>query len=293
GMYDLGHATVLGEIGLMGQLNKAPLGVEPAGWNGYLDRNTGTSFVPHVHAGVSYLGLGQLGLHFMRALSQDDRATPTTTPDGFIDILAVDARLTMRRYGHFYLGASETASHHARAVSDIIQILNAPGGPGLINQYFGPASGGSGDLTTIGAQYDLSIGNLLRYPSPFDGRYRDVVVSLFGVYCSVKSADPAYDGIKKLKYGAEVSYAPLSWLALSGRYDRVIGNVDDDRYTTAIVSPRVILRSGYNARDQLVLQYSHWFNGSGIVVNSGAPPLPDPTVRPDKDVLALMVSMWW
>jgi hypothetical protein len=301
GMVQVGPTTVLAEIGLMGQLNKAPLGVEPAGWNGYLDPNAGTSFVPHVHAGINYLGLAQVGVHVMRALSQDDRATPTTQPDGFIDVLAADARLTLRRYGHFYVAAAHTASHHARAVSDIIQILNAPGGLGLINEYLGPNSGGSGDLTTVGAQYDLSVGNLLRYPHAFSGLGPDLFVSLFGVYTGVSSHDPTvrpdgrrlYDGISKLKYGAEISYAPLKWLAVSGRYDRVINDIDDATKTTSIVSPRVIFRSGYNARDQLVLQYSHWFNGSGVIVNSGAPPVPDPTVRPDQDVLSLMVSMWW
>jgi len=115
----------------MGQLNKAPLGVEPAGWNGYLDPNTGTSFVPHLHAGVGYRGVALFGVHLIRALSQDDRATPTTQPDGYIDVLAADARLTLHRYGHFYIAASETASHHARAVSDIIQVMNAPGDRGL------------------------------------------------------------------------------------------------------------------------------------------------------------------
>ncbi|HEY4015025.1 MAG TPA: hypothetical protein VGM06_16895 [Polyangiaceae bacterium] len=301
GTYDFGDGTFMAEVGLMGQLNKAPLGVEPAGWNGYLDPNVGTSFAPHAHVGVSYRGLGELGLHFLSALSQDDRATPTTQPDGHIDVLAVDARLTMRRYGHFYIAASEVASHHARAVSDVIQILNAPGGPGLMAAYFGPNSQGSGDLTTVAAQYDLSVGNLLRYPRAFNGLGPDLVVSLFGIFTSVQSSDPStyatgrklYDGINKLKYGAEVSYAPLSWLAFSGRYDRVIRDLDDATQTTVILSPRVIFRSGYNARDQLVLQYSHWYNGSNVVVNSGAPPLPDPSIRPDQDVLSLMVSMWW
>jgi hypothetical protein len=293
GTYDVGPATILGEVGLMGQLNKAPLGVEPAAWNGYVDANTGTSFVPHFHAGVDYRGIGQLGLHFIRALSQDDRATDTTQPDGYIDILAADARFTLRRYGHLYLAVSETASHHARAVSDVIQVMNAPGGPGLMSAYFGMNSGGSGDLTTVAAQYDLSLGNLLRYPQHFEGNGPDVFVSVFGVYTGVKSADKTHDGIDKLKYGVEVSYSPFGWLAVSGRYDRVIGNINDDTDTTSIVSPRLIFRSGYNARDQLVLQYSHWFNGSGVVLNSGAPPEPDPSVRPDQDVLALMVSMWW
>ena len=293
-MYTLGPtADFMAEVGLMGQLNKAPLGVEPAGWNGYLDPNSGTSFVPHAHAGVNVAGLGQFGLHVMRAFSQDDRATPAGQPDGYIDIDALDARLELRQYGHLYLGGSRTSSHHARAVSDVIQILNAPGGLGLMQQYFGINSGGSGDLWTLGGQYDLSLGNLLRHPARFEGDAPDLVLSLFGIFTSVSSADPQFDGIKKLKYGAEATYAPLSWLALSGRYDRVIGNIDDATKTTAIVSPRVIFRSGYNARDQLVLQYSHWFNGSGIIVNSGAPPAPDPSVRPDQDVLSLMVSMWW
>jgi hypothetical protein len=306
--YSLGPATWMAEVGLMGQLNKAPLGVEPAGWNGYADPNVGSSFVPHFHAGVRYLDFGQLGLHAMRALSQDDRANPTTQPDGYIDVFAADARLTLKRYGHVYCALSQTSAHHARAVSDIIQILNAPGGTGLMSQYFGPNSGGGGDLTTVAAQYDLSVGNLLRNGGDFAGFGPDLFVSLFGIFTSVGSADrsvdPAtgkklYDGIGKLKYGAEVSYAPVSWVAVSGRYDRVINDLDDGTKTTSIVSPRFIFRSGYNARDQLVLQYSHWFNGSGIGGYSGVPPQPPGTppvstpTSPDQDVLSLMVSMWW
>ena len=296
GTFDLGPARLLTEVGLMGQLNKAPLSVEPAGWNGYLDPNAGTSYVPHLHLGLSYLDWGQVGIHLMRALSQDDRATPTNQPDGYIDVLAADVRLLMHRYGHLYLGLSRVSAHHARAVSDIIQILNTPGGLGLMTEYFGPQSGGGGDLTIFGAQYDLSIGNLLRYPGTFDGNGPDVVASLYGLFTSVSSAqkDPAYDGVKKLKYGAEISYSPLSWLAVSGRYDRVIRNVDRGSQTSAILSPRLIFHSGYNSRDQIVLSYSHWFNGSNVVWLTGTPPAaPSTPVSLDEDVLSLMAAMWW
>jgi hypothetical protein len=305
GAYSFGPLTLMMEVGLMGQLNKAPLGVEPAGWNGYLDPNAGTSFVPHVHLGASYGGWAQLGLHAMRALSQDDRATPAQQPDGYIDITAADARLSLHRFGHLYAAVSETNSHHARAVSDIIQILNAPGGLGLMAEYFGPQSEGSGDLTTVGAQYDLSLGNLLRYPRLFDGLGPDLVASLFTIFTSVDSHDPAYSGKKKLKYGAEVSYSPLSWLALSGRYDRVIRDIDDGALTSAVLTPRLIFRTGYNARDQIVVEYSHWFNGSDVRVHTapfgqrelaaaGGPALmQDTLVRPDADVLSVMASMWW
>jgi hypothetical protein len=43
-------------------------------------------------------------------------------------------------------------------------VLNASGGPGLITEYLGPASGGTGHITNIGGQYDLSLGTLLRHP---------------------------------------------------------------------------------------------------------------------------------
>jgi hypothetical protein len=291
--YPAGDFTLSAEAGLMGQLNKAPLGVEPAGWNGYLDPNVGTSFVPHVHAGVAWSGTAQMGLHFLRALSQDDRATPTTQPDGYIDVMGADARLTLGRFGHLYAAVAKTSSHHARAVSDIIRVLNAPGGPGLMNEYFGPDSGGSGDLLTAGGQYDLSVGNLLRYPEAFDGDGPDLVLSAFGMETSVKSPDPAYTGKSKLKYGTELGWSLLSWFALSARYDRVLLDTKDATQTSAIVSPRLIFRTDWKARDQVVLQYSRYLNGSGVLVKSGAPPLPDPSIRPDKDVVMLSASMWW
>ena len=204
-----------------------------------------------------------------------------------------DARFTMGRYGHLYAGFSKVASHHARAVSGVIRILNAAGGPGLMNEYFGPESAGSGDLKVIAAQYDLSVGNLLRFPSNFQGDAPDLFVSLFGLMASVTSPDPLYTGVTKLKYGSEITYSALSWLALSGRYDRILNDTDDATQTTAIVSPRVIFRSGWNARDQLVLQYSRWLDGSGVLVKSGAPPLLDPNIKPDKDMISIAASMWW
>ncbi len=42
--------TISAEVGVQGQLNKAPVGVEPASYNGYADPNVGTSFAPHAHA---------------------------------------------------------------------------------------------------------------------------------------------------------------------------------------------------------------------------------------------------
>ena len=148
-------------------------------------------------------------------------------------------------------------------------------------------------LTTVGAQYDLSIGELVRSPQPYSGYAPDLIASGFGMFTRVASDDKAFDGTKKLKYGGELSYSMLSWLALSTRYDRVVADTENDAKTFAVVSPKLILRSDYNSQDQITLQYSHWFYGSGVNVRTGYPAREDASIVPDADTFSLTASMWW
>ena len=156
-----------------------------------------------------------------------------------------------------------------------------------------PNSNGNGSLTTVGAQYDLSIGELVRSPQPYSGYAPDLIASGFGMLTRVASDDKAFDGVKKLKYGGELSYSMLSWLALSTRYDRVVADTDNASKTFAVVSPKLILRSDYNSQDQITLQYSHWFYGSGVNVRTGYPAREDASIVPDADTFSLTASMWW
>jgi hypothetical protein len=294
--------ALLLEHGFQGQTNKAGNGTIPAGYNDFADPGVGSSFVHHAHAGVAYAGFATLGLHYMTAWAQDDRATGASAPDGNIDVIGADLRLNMGRFGHLYGAFSHVDATSSRTVGRIIEVLNTRGGPGLIENYLGPLSGGTGTLDIIGGQYDLSIGRLISYPVPFSGDGPDIYVSLFGMHVSVSSNDKtsvddrgvlAFDGVSKLKYGAEATYSLLSWLALSARYDQVNPNSDDTRKSFAVLSPRVILRTGWQARDQVVLQYSHWFNGSLTTVRGGYPPREDVTIVPDEDVISLSANMWW
>jgi hypothetical protein len=170
-----------------------------------------------------------------------------------------------------------------------------------MNNYLGPNSGGTGTLTTVGGQYDLSIGRLVSYPIPFSGDGPDLYVSLFGMWTHVSSADPgvdpttghAWNDVDKRKIGVEATYSLLSWMAASMRYDRVDPLTNDAHYSFAVVSPRIILHTDWQATDQVVLQYSHWFNGSNTLVRTGDPPMPDPRQIPDGDMVSISASMWW
>jgi hypothetical protein len=289
---DFQDYAFLFEEGFGGSLS-VPTGITPAGWNDFADPRVGATLVAHGHAGFSLMDTVQVGLHFIRAFSSDDRALANLPPEGSITVVGADARMTAGPYGHLYLGVAKTTAKDAVSVGGAIEILNARGGQELMDNYLGPNSGGNGSLLTYGGQYDLSLARLL-YPN-LEGHGPDILFSLFGMGTNVTSNDHAEDGARKLKFGAEATYSMLSWLAVGGRVDNVMPDADAPDLGTSfqIFSPRVIFHSDWNSTDQLVLQYSRFFYGDGVVVKGGYPPVDDPTIVPDRDVISLAGSVWW
>lgn len=289
----IGDAVLIFEQGFQGQFDKFPNDTLPAGWNGFANPNAGSGFVHHAHAGIGYLGTVALGLHHLYAWTQDDRASQSTIPDGKMQVLGADLRLTTGNIGHLYVSASHTDATAVGSLGRVLEIMNTGNGAGLINNYLGAQSGGNGSLMTFAGQYDVSIKSIMKYPQIFTGESRDVVVSVFAMQTKVTSPDPIASGVSKLKLGGEGAYSMFSWLAASVRVDRVMPNVQDNDQSFTIVSPRLIFRSKWNAHDQVVLQYSRFIYGDGVIVRSGYPATPDPTIRPDRDVISLSATMWW
>jgi hypothetical protein len=287
-----GDVTFVLEQGFGGQLGKPPTGMVPAGWNDFANTGVGASFVNQLHAGASFGTVGRIGLHYLTAWSQDDTVAGGLIPDGRITVLGADAHLTAGRGGHLFVGAARTQATNAAPVSGVIEILNARGGPELISEYLGPNSDGTGSLTTLGGQYDLSLARAFA-GSLYKGQSPDVLLSLFGVMTSVKSNDPDVTGTKKLKAGAELTYSMMSWLGLSARGDYVKPSSKESKSAFMIVSPRLLFHTGWMSRDELALQYSYFSYGSQVNVKTGFPPAYDPSVSPDKHVVSLTGTFWW
>ncbi|HVV51315.1 MAG TPA: hypothetical protein VHO06_16720 [Polyangia bacterium] len=305
----------MAEEGLHGQTNKAQSSITPDVWNNFADPGTGSTFVAHAHLGAGYQRKVTVGAHFIRAFSLDDR-DGLNAPDGRINIFAGDVRLGLGRFGHFYAAYSYTSALQARALSSVISVLNTQGGPGLMQEYLGPNSNGTGSLQTVGGQYDLSLGKLVSYPTPFSGDGPDIVLSVFGMYTHVSSSDTtsvfdpylndpatglpsqntAWNGANKVKAGFEGTYSLLSWLAASLRYDWVNPFTKESDLGFQEISPRIIFHSDWQSTDQIVLQYTHWFYGSLTPVRMGEPPaytMQSFLTVPDPDMLSISASMWW
>ncbi len=291
------------EQGVQTQFDKAPVGIVSDGANGFADPNAGTGLVHHEHLGIGYRRQLTLGLHYMQAWSQDDRAAQALAPDGTITTLGADLRFSASHLGHLYIGAAYTDAEKSLSVGRIVELLNTEGGAGLRRNYLGPGSDGTGQLLTLGAQYDLSLAHLLLHPRTFDGKSHDLILSLFGILTNVSSQDKSkhvgsgeslYDGVHMLKLGGEGAYTLTSWLALAGRVDHVRPTSANAERSFSILSPRVIFRSDWQSRDQVVLQYSHFLYGADPLVRSGYPLVDDPSIEnPDESMLSLSASMWW
>ena len=290
--YKLGEFFLVLEQGLGGQLARPPAGIVPQGYNDFADANVGATLVNHAHLGLAYAGLVRLGLHYLMAWTKDDQVKGGQVPNGRITVLGADAQLTAGRYGHLYLGTAWTKATDAWAVSGAIEILNARGGPELIAQYLGPNSHGNGSLTTFGAQYDLSVSRLV-FDKLYTGVSPDVLISLFGVGTAVSSDDPDYDGVFKVKVGAEATYLMMSWLGVSERFDHVRLHGSDSKKAFSILSSRLLFHTGWKSHDEIALQYSYFQSGSDIQVPRGFPPGTDKPANPDRHVLCLSGTFWW
>jgi len=110
---------------------------------------------------------------------------------------------------------------------------------------------------------------------------------LFGMAVRANSPDPDFDKRLGYKVGADVAWGLLEWLTVQGRFDHVVPDSKHSRDNRDVVTLRAIFKSEWLARDRFWIQYSHWILGNAVVD-------PYTTVPPtDKDMLALVATLWW
>ncbi len=122
-------------------------------------------------------------------------------------------------------------------------------------------SEGNGAVDSILAQWEFSLTNFLQQSSggqKFWGDGQDVKATIYGMFNKVKSDVETFDGITKLKYGADVQAQILPWLTFATRYDRVQPNSDIANQSFSILSPRLIFKSTWNTREQIAISYSRY-----------------------------------
>lgn len=301
------EVAVLAEGGFEGNLDKPVLGTVPEGWNGFADQNVGATYAGHAHLGLSLYDFAHVTGHYFHTFAKDDQANVQQQPDAKMDVYGGDLRLTMGAFGHLYAGASVADAENVGSLGGVVRYLNTKNGPDLVRNYLGTQSGGTGKLTTFGAQYDFSLAALLLHPQKFSGNAPDLRLSLFAMQTQATGVGSTESAMRRPpvnrlavcnktcnKYGGELAYKPLSFLAVALRGDQVNLDAGDNKESFTIVSPRLIFSSDWNSQDQITLQYSRYFYGSGVLArNPGYDPNDLTYTKPDESTLSLHATMWW
>jgi hypothetical protein len=248
--------------------------------------------------------------HYLVSWTQDARATPTV-PDGKLSVVGAEARMNGGVVGDLYVAYSHVGADHAQVVGPAIEVVHSLGGGGypgsangIVDNYLGacptcsPNEIGSGSVDSILVQYDYSFGLLYRKlqdgVANFWGEGVDLNLSLFGMYSAVNSLDKSRsnllvgDGVKKLKYGADLVFTPLPWFGMGARGDVVQPSSLDTSQSYVVVSPKVMFHTRWITHEEITLQYSRYSYGKHV-----SPQLPNQVFAPDENVFGMKATMWW
>lgn len=295
--------TVTAEGGFKGNYNHAAKGMIASNGNEWAFSSVGSTFSAHGHLSVDYEGKLAVGLHAVNSFARDDTVddAPPIDPDtadpypkdGSISWVGADLRIDAERFGYFYGGAFTLTGKDSLSVDNGAQVLWTGGGQLFAERFWGMASNGNGGLTVGGLQYTLSLGTLLRHPREFWGDGPDILVTLFGMYGHATSRAKDYDDKHMYKWGSEVTYNLLPWLAASFRLDDVVPDTSDAERSFWVMSPKLIIRTDWQARESLILQYAHYALGNNVEVEGDRRVNNLTSGTPDSDMVAILATMWW
>jgi hypothetical protein len=302
--YDLSDSISLAlEDGFMASRNGTGIiNVIPSGQNGTGNPAWPAAWVHHAHLGLERKGqiTFRARVHYFHNWTQDDRtqrpADNLTTSqfdesyikDGFLDTYGFDASIALPVWG--YLGVA--GSYVRGRNSFVVKGTNTFGGDGesLTNRWWGAETGGTGKLLVAGINYGVSLAKVVSYPVPFNNDGPDLVVNTGFVIAKTSSNFGPFDERVRHKYGADVFYSFLPYLAAGLRADRVVPSSKDSAETFHVIAPRLVFRTDWSSRETITLLYAKWLYGNHTHPEASSIV---PGDRLDDQLFALNVQMWW
>jgi hypothetical protein len=297
------EVTTTIEGGFKGDFNRAPPELVLDQSNEFAPAIEGSTYAAHGPLAFDFDTLVEVTGHGIYTFSQDDRGDELAGRelylgdgerlDGSMLIFGLDARFRLKEWGHLYVGGSQVIGENTLTLSNLVQVLNNGPGRDMTRRYFTYSSGGNGKLTFVGGQYDLSLGTLLRHPVEFYGEGPDLKVSLFGIYGQQENDGDLLPQSDMLKFGTELTYSPFKWMALAGRFDSVMPQLDDSSQNFAVITPKLVFRNDWSNQATLTMQYSGYIMGENVIAKGDERVLNNPNEEPDAHLLALYGTIWW
>lgn len=262
---------------------------------------------------------------------------------GSIAVVGAEAKFTGGEYGDGYLSFTHIDARNVNALAESLEVIHTKGGANFKQAYFGQGynfhtgiyngpENETGTVNSVDFQYSFSFGAFARAPEDWWGDGPDLVLTGFGMFTWVDSKAPpiavsidpnrgqvvtptgtlpgTWDmSTKKLKFGFDAIYTPLSWLGAGVRFDQVRPDMDN-AYSrtqfavgnTTLVNPggsdlnfsvltgRLVMKTQFVTHESVQLQYSRYFLGKAAYPSDyrfGWVP------QSDANAVELSAAMWW
>jgi len=263
---------------------------------------------------------------------------------GSMAVLGAEVKFTGGQYGDGYLSYTYIDARNINALAESLEVLHTKGGANFKQAYFGQGynfhtgiyngpENETGIVQSVDFQYSFSFGAYARAPEDWWGDGPDLVLTGFGMFTTVDSKAPpiatnldptrgqqtsatgaplpgSWDmSTKKLKFGFDAIYTPLSWLGAGVRFDQVRPDMDNAYSRTtfitsngtlanpggsdlnfSVLTGRLVMKTQFVTHESIQLQYSRYFLGKGAYPSDyrfGWVP------QSDANAVELSAAMWW
>jgi hypothetical protein len=152
--------------------------------------------------------------------------------------------------------------------------MHSLGGAGFASNYmawdeFPGNSTGTGSTLNLGFLYENSLSNILGKRA--EDTMPEVTASVFGLLVNSKLNLPEtsvlpQDEIRQMKYGADVTVQPLTWLGVMLRWDEANYDLDNDGRVFSAITSRLIFSSHFLSSESIYLQYSRYRYGDRMTI---------------------------
>lgn len=250
-------------------------------YNGWIERGV-SNYVHHAHVGAIVNNQYTVRLHYAASYGTDERVPSdmtflnTAPGNGRWNTYLGEARWQADPWGQIGVSGGLYDFQHAASVSDGSwwAVDWTQGAREMINKFLGPASGGTGKVAVIGAEYNFSVSRILWAPRSFNGDAPDLRVSIAGMLTrTVATGDPNYKNATGKFVGLDTEYRMTSLLSLTFQAygeERFTSTVNGD-FSVYSLNPGIAFHTDWFSTDRIQLIYGRRFYSRAADPNTAQP----------------------
>jgi hypothetical protein len=282
---------------------------------------TGADLLTYGHVKVSYAKYADVGLHINTEWTADPNLFQQSMPGpksyevasaAHLSVAGMEANVRLPRAGHLWISPSFLSVRNGWALNSAgTEVMHSLSGAGIAANYMAftnspTDSTGSGSMVNFGFLYENTLSSCL---GQAPGTLPELTLSIFGLMADARLDLPAgttltQNSINQFKWGADLTFQSLTWLAFMARFDSVSYDRDNPGYVFDSFTGRAIVSSHFLSSERIYIQYSRYKYGDKMVLAGtwpwGAPLVAGSTIiqagpyadmTPDKNVVKVQAEV--